>query len=134
MEPAGGRERTFLRPRSRPVLFDDRGPEGRSPKRHGPFFEAPIASSSFRRFRFGGILVKNSASDLRKEFENRRFFLKKKFSEKNIPRKETVEQQRCGFGGRPFSHEKIEVMLTMCCKKQYETRPPVTRELNNNIY
>ena len=61
-------------------------------------------------------------------------FRKKKSRKKKISDLKRQVQQRGGFGGSSFSHEKTGDMFKIYCKNQYETHRPVSRELNNNIY
>ena len=60
-------------------------------------------------------------------------FFEKNRKNQNCRRK-PEGQQRSGFGGSSFCHEKIEVMLQIHSKTRYETRRSVSTELNNNIY
>ena len=61
-------------------------------------------------------------------------FFEKKIAKKIFAEGKPEEQQPSRFGGPSFSHGKIEVMLQIYSKNQYETHPSVSRELNNNIY
>ena len=55
-------------------------------------------------------------------------------TKKNFSRSKRPVQQRTGFGGSSFSHEKTGDMFKIYCKNQYETHASRSRELNNNIY
>ena len=50
-------------------------------------------------------------------------FSKKKKTKKNFSRSKRPVQQRTGFGGSSFSHEKTGDMFKIYCKNQYETHP-----------
>ena len=62
------------------------------------------------------------------------FFEKKKVEKKKLSDLKRQVQQRGGFGGPSFSHEKTGDMFKIYCKNQYETHASRSRELNNNIY
>ncbi len=62
------------------------------------------------------------------------FCEKKKSRKKKLSDLKRQVQQRGGFGGPSFSHEKTGDMFKIYCKNQYETNASRSRELNNNIY
>ena len=66
--------------------------------------------------------------------ENNRFFEKKLNGIWRNTQGQTEQQQSSRFGGPSLSHGKIEVMLRINSKTQYETTRPGSTELNNNIY
>ena len=50
-------------------------------------------------------------------------FRKKKSRKKKLSDLNRQVQQRGGFGGSSFSHEKTGDVFTIYCKNQYETHP-----------